>query len=452
MEFLPLDAVLTQAEVEQLHKDFANSGLVELMNLLKFNRKFVSAEGCNLWAEGDDQPFLDFLGGYGALNLGHNHPVIAEALKLVAQKPNILQAYLNPFLGILAHNLAQVAPGNLQRIFPCNSGAEAVEGAIKFARASTGRTIILSIEGAFHGKTMGALSLTGKRSYQEPFDPMLPDCEVIPFGNLYELTSRLAKRNVAGFIVEPVLGEGGIKLHPEGYLKEAQSLCKKYGTLLIADEIQTGLGRTGKLFASEHFGLEPDIMCLAKSLGGGYIPIGVTMTTDAVWQKSLGGPLKCLRHTSTFGGNTLACAAGIASLQEIVSQDLSKQATEKGGYLTSKLQEIQQDFPFIKEVRGLGLLIGLEFDSGGLIGRAAYELIGSMIAGELLKRHILVAYTLNNPTVVRIEPPLIVEYVQLDTLCVALRDVLTNNPSLNKLVTHSGLSAAKNLISGLFSR
>lgn len=446
---LGLNDALSAKEVRALHQEYLNSGLVQLMSLLRFDRTFVRAQGCLVWDEkGDD--YLDCLGGYGALNLGHNPQVVWEAMAQVSAMPQILQASLGRFPAILAHNLAQVTPGKLQRTFFSNSGAEAVECALKMARAATGRRLIISLEGSFHGKTMGALSLTGQPKYQDPFLPMVPGCETVPYGDIGRLEKRLTHEDVAGFIVEPVLGEGGVLIHPPGYLKKAQELCQQHGALLILDEIQTGLGRTGRLFAAEHEGIEPDIMCLAKSLGGGYMPIGATIATDVVWQKVLGGMFNCLRHTSTFGGMGIACAAGIAALGAIVDNSLFSRASIFGEALISELRQLQGRYDFIKEVRGQGLIIGIEFNvPKGWIGKQSYDFVGSMIAGALLNDYrVITAYTLNNPATVRIEPPLIISPDEIDRCLEALKGVLAKNSSNIALTLRSGLT----MVSGLVRR
>lgn len=451
LKLLGLDDAVTVDEVRGLHKEFLNSGLVQLMGLLHFDRVFVRADGCHVFDErGDD--YLDCLGGYGALNLGHNPKVVWEAIKRVSEMPNILQASLGRMPAILAHNLAQVTPGKLQRTFFSNSGAEAVECALKMARAATGRRVIISLEGSFHGKTFGALSATGQSKYQEPFVPMVPGFETIPYGDVGALAlyDRMRKRDVAAFIVEPILGEGGVLLHPPNYLSHVAELCREHGALLILDEIQTGFGRTGRLFAAEYDRVEPDIMCLAKSLSGGCIPIGATVATDQVWQKAFGGIFNCLRHTSTFGGSTIPCAAGIAALGTIVEGKLSERAAAVGDYLLREFRELAGQYHFIKEVRGQGLLIGIEFNvPKGWVGKQAYEFVGSMIAGALLNEHrVITAYTLNNPATVRIEPPLVISDQDAERCVEAMRKVLKKNSSNISLA----LSSAGTMVRGLLGR
>lgn len=430
---------LGRNEIRALHQEYLNAGLVTLLKLVDFDKRFVRARGVSVW-DSEGQEYLDFLGGYGSLNTGHNHPRIIAAVEAVRELPNLLQASLSPLAGALAKNLAAVAPGDLKRSFFCNSGAEAVEGAIKLARIATGRSLLIYTENSFHGKTFGALSVTGRVKYQEAFRPLVAACRAVPYDDLAALEQALHAREAAAFIVEPIQGEGGIYLPSPGYLAEAKRLCVKYGTLFIADEIQTGLGRTGKMFACEHEGVEPDILCLAKSLGGGVMPVGAYIATDAAWKKAYGSLDRALLHTSTFGGNAWACAAALAALEVIIEEDLPRQAAEKGEYLLRRLGELREKSALLKEVRGRGLLIGLEFAekkkglahtlSFGLLEKLSQEYLGSLVAGELLNRHrVITAYTLNNPNVIRLEPPLGVGYEQIDYVLKALAEVLERNRS-----------------------
>lgn len=444
--FISLDSAVKQnrQQVAENHKTYLNAGLATMLGLLDFDKQFVRAEGVYVWDSKGDR-YLDFLGAYGALNTGHNHPKILAALDRVKEMPNLLQASLGTVVAALAKNLALITPGNLQRSFICNSGAEAVEGALKLARAASGRQKLIYCEGSFHGKTLGALAVTGRGKYQKDFQPLVPGCTAVPYGELDALASELKKEETAAFILEPVQGEGGIIIPPPGYLAEVRQICSKYGTLLIIDEIQTGLGRTGKLFACQHDGVTPDIMCLAKSLGGGIMPVGAYITTDEIWKKAYGGMDKALLHTSTFGGNTWAAAAAIAALEIILEENLPEKARESGEYLLQGLTRLKEKYPLIKDVRGHGLMAGIEFNqpggmaskvSFGLAAKLSEEYLGSLVAGELMNKHrIITAYTLNNPNVIRLEPPLSVSKDQIDIVLQALEDIFA---------THRGFfSAAK---------
>ena len=446
---------LQQKEVRQLYKHYANSGFASLLSLLDFDKDFVKAQGVKLWDRAGNE-YLDFLGGYGALNLGHNHPSIIQAIDKVKGLPVLLQASLNKLVAALAHNLASITPGNLKHSFFCNSGAEAVEAALKLARAATGKKRFLFCQGAFHGKTFGALSVTGRDKYKEAFRPLLPGCSQVPFGDLDALEESLQDNDVAAFIVEPIQGEGGVIVPPPGYLKGAEQLCRRSGALLIIDEIQTGLGRTGFMFACEEENVSPDVICLSKSLGGGLMPLGAIVTTEDAWKKAYGGMEKCLLHTSTFGGNTLAAAAGIAALEVIVKEDLPGQAAEKGRYFKEKLLELNKRYGLLKDVRGKGLLLGIEFASpegilnkisGNTLGKLSHEYLASLVAGELLNRFgIITAYTLNNPNVIRLEPPLIVSYEEIDYVLSSLEKIFESSGSFLKLAMRSGRTVFSSLL------
>lgn len=426
---------MSRQEVRDYYRRYINPGLASMMALIDFDKRFVKAEGLKVY-DHEGQEYLDFLGGYGSLNLGHNPPAVLEAIQLAWEAPNILQASLNSLAAAFAHNLALVTPGDLSRVFFCNSGAEAVEGALKLARAyHRDRPKILYCANSFHGKTFGALSVTGRNKYRAPFEPLLAGCEEVPFGDLDALEERLAKKDVAAFITEPIQGEGGVNVPPEGYLAGVREICDKYHTLFILDEIQTGLGRTGRLFACEHEDIVPDIICLSKSLGGGVIPVGAYITKPEIWDAVYGGLDKYAVHTSTFGGNTLAMAAGITALEYIIKQNLPAQAADKGRYLLEKLKALPDRHGLLKEVRGKGLLIGLEFNqpvtgfwdklTAGKVNRLAGEYLGSLVAGELMNKYrIITAYTLNNPNVIRLEPPLTVSKEAMDKVISSLQEIL----------------------------
>lgn len=447
----------TRDEIVKNHREYVNASLTTMMGLIGFDKHFVRAAGTRVWdAEGNE--YRDFLGSYGALNLGHNPPEVLAAIEKVKELPNMLQASLSTLAGAVAHNLAMIVPGGLKRSFFCNSGAEAVEGALKLARLATGKEKIVSCEGSFHGKTMGALSVTGRKKYQEPFRPLVPGCETVPYGDLDLLEAKLKGGDVAAFIVEPIQGEGGIIVPPDGYLKGVRELTRKYGALFIADEVQTGFGRTGYLFGCDYEDVAPDIMCLAKSLGGGVIPVGAYVAADEVWQRAYGSMDKALLHTSTFGGNTWAMAAALASIQAVVQGNLAAQAREKGEYFLGRLKELQKKHPLIKEVRGRGLFIGLEFSqpegilntlTGGALKSLAREYQGAMVAGELLnKHHVITAYTLNNPNVIRLEPPLIVTKEDLDYVISALDEILSRQKSFLSIAFTTGKNMLGRLTRG----
>jgi putrescine aminotransferase len=392
---------------------------IDYLNL-SYSRKLCGAEGAVEYRDGGvytydnhGKRYLDCLGGYGIFNVGHRHPKVIAAVK--AQLDQVClhsQDLLNPWAAHLARQLASLAPGDLQYSFFCNSGTEAVEGAIKLARLATGKTEIISTKNSYHGVSMGALSATGREVFRKPFEPLLNGFKHVAFGDLAALEKAINK-NTAAVILEPIQGEGGIVLPPAGYLRKVRALTKRKGVLLILDEVQTGMGRTGRMFACEHEGVVPDIMCLAKALGGGVMPIGAFMATPKLWKALEPNPTI---HNSTFGGNPLACSAASACIEVLTEEHLPARATVMGNYFMLKLRELKEQYPqFIDDVRGKGLLIGLEFTSEG--NRIAVQ-------EELFHRGVLVAGTLNANRTIRIEPPLIITESQINFMIETLEGIL----------------------------
>ncbi|MDW7673105.1 MAG: aspartate aminotransferase family protein [Bacillota bacterium] len=463
-KLLTLDEALQlgRKEVKERYKTYVNPSLANMLALLDFDKQYVQAEGCYVW-DSEGNKYLDFLGGYGALNLGHNHPKVIEAITKVQALPNLLQASMGTLTAALASNLAAITPGDLRQSFFCNSGAEAVEGALKLARAATNKKKIIYCAHSFHGKTFGALSVTGRSKYQVAFMPLVPECEVIAFGDAQALEQELQKGDVAAFILEPIQGEGGIIVPPLGYLSEVRRLCSQYKALMIADEIQTGFGRTGYMFACDEEGVVPDIMCLAKALGGGIMPIGAYITTADIWEKAYSGMDKCTLHTSTFGGNAWACAAGISTIGVLLEENLPAKAKGAGEYLLSGLRRLQEKYPLIADVRGKGLLVGVEFTkpeggllnklTGGMMSKLSEEYLGALVAGELQNKHgIITAYTLNNPNVIRLEPPLTVTEAEIDQVLEALDDIFQTKQSFLGMAVSSGRSAIGSTLGSIFKK
>jgi putrescine aminotransferase len=345
--------------------------------------------------------YIDCLGGYGIFSAGINHPAVVRAVQ--DQLPRMAlnsQELLEPWRGALARVLADVTPGNLQHSFFISNGTDAVEGALKLARLYTGRHTFIATIGGFHGKSLGALSLMGKAVFREPFQQGMMDVRFVPFGDADALDAELARlksvgTRVAGVVVEPVQGEAGALVPPDEYLPRVRESCSRYGALLIADEVQTGLGRTGRMWAVDHWDVVPDILCLGKALGGGVMPLSAFVSTREIWDVLVPNPIL---HSTTFGGNPLACVAGLAAIRVTLEDDLPGQAAASGAWLLGRLQEIQRRHPeVIRSVRGRGLLIGLEL---------ADEDTGCRIAAELFARGVLVAGTCSNARVLRLEPAL----------------------------------------------
>jgi putrescine aminotransferase len=397
--------------VLEKYKQYVNPGVTRLLQFAGFGDVEVSAEGCVV-ITASGQRYLDFLGSFGVFTLGHRHPRVVEAVRRQLDlMPLSTRTFFNEPQALLAEKLAAITPGDLRYSFFSNSGAEAVEAALKMARIATGKTDFISTVGSYHGKTLGSLSVTGREKYRKPFEPLLPGVQFVPFNDIDAIAAAITERTAA-VIIEPVQGEGGIIPALPGYLADIRQLCTEHGVLLIADEVQTGMGRTGRMFAVEHDGIAPDIMTLAKALGGGVMPIGATLSTPAIWDRVYGD--NPYIHTSTFGGNQLACAAGLAAIEATLDEALPECAVARGAQLLAGLQEVQCDLPgVLQEARGQGLMIGVEF---------AITDFAELTINGMARRGVIAAYTLNNPKVIRFEPPLIVTAEQVETAIVAFRE------------------------------
>jgi len=363
--------------------------------------------------------YIDCLGGYGIFSAGINHPRVVKAVTDQLQRMALnSQELLEPWRAALAKLLADITPGELSCSFFINNGTDAVEGAIKLARLYTGRNTFLSTLGGFHGKSMGSLSLMGKATFREPFRGGLQDVRFAPYGDSIALRAEFEKAEavgtpIAAFIVEPVQGEAGAVVPPPDYLPRARELCDRFGALLIADEIQTGMGRTGKLWGVDHSDVAPDIMCVGKSIGGGVMPLAAFISTPKIWEVLIPNPVI---HSTTFGGNPIACAAGIAAINVTLDQDLPGQAAAKGQLLLKGLRDLQARFPnVLTTVRGKGLLIGLEFPS---------DPIGYAFAAGLFRRGVLVAGTYSKARTIRIEPALDIPMALLNDMMGRVEETL----------------------------
>lgn len=358
--------------------------------------------------------FIDMLGGFGIYNVGHRHPTVLGAVQDQLKKQAIhSQELIDPLRTYLAHLVALITPGDLQYAFFTNSGTESIEACLKMAMLATGRHHFIGAVGGFHGKSLGSLGGTSKAVFREPFLPLM-NWTHVPFGNIEALkvimeSSDFSGNRVAAVVLEPIQGEGGINVAPAGYLAAARELCDKYGAMLVFDEIQCGMGRTGKMFYCEYDGVVPDLLALGKGFGGGVMPIGACVGNARTWEKYVENPFL---HTTTFGGNPLACAAAIATINVLLAEDLPKQALEKGEYLLPKLLGLAQAYPkVLSTARGKGLMLGMEFANNDL----GYE-----VAKKLFARGILISGTYINSRVLRIEPPLVISYEQIDKFLQAL--------------------------------
>lgn len=425
-----------QAEARELHHRHVNPGAVEELYRAGYGRSFVRAEGLELEDAGGRR-YLDFLSGYGVLNLGHNHPTVRAALEAVLARkvPGFLQVDLGLLEGLAAQRLVAALGGELDKVFFCQSGTEAVEAGLKLARAATGRVRFVACEGAFHGLTLGALSLNGNADRIRPFGPLLRDVSRVPFGDLGPLERALRARDVAAFVVEPILGEGGAITPPAGYLRAAAELCHRHGALFVVDEVQTGIGRTGHLLAIEHEGVRPDAVALAKALGGGLMPVGALVARGDVFMRAYGTAKTCRLHSNTFGGNPLAMAAVISTLAVLDRDRLIENAAEQGAYLKAGLDRLQKRHRAVRAVHGRGLMLGLELAelAPGLLGigplkrlgQATSWIMAQYVAHALIEDHAIVTQAaLNREGVLKVMPPLSVTRAAVDRFTAALDTVL----------------------------
>jgi ornithine--oxo-acid transaminase len=417
------------------YQEHVNPQWVRLLNVLQMNVRYVRCQGAELFAE-DGRRFVDFLSGYCVHNTGHNHPGVVAALKeeLDRNGPAMLQSHVPELAGELAERLCSTAGGRLKKVFFCSSGSEGVEAAIKFSRARTGRNGLIYASGAFHGLTCGALSLMGDPFWRDGFGPMLSGTEEVAFGNLDALEQKLRTRQFAAFIVEPIQAEAGIKLPPSGYLESAQALCRRYGSLFVLDEVQTGMYRTGPFLASQDYQTEPDMVVLAKALSGGLIPCGALLMSDEIYDSVYGSLKRAIVHTSTFSENALAMRAGLATLRVLEEERLGERAVRMGEYLRDRLQHALSGYEMVKEVRGAGLLNGVEFTAPGkLLLRVPFEafmkihpgMFGQVVVMRLFRDHgFLTQICGNNFMVLKAAPPLVVEEREIDAFAGAFQNVV----------------------------
>jgi len=408
------------AETVDSYEQFYNRGFIGYRKSVTEAGQFAALEWSGQGAILHDllgREYIDCLGGYGIFSSGVNHPKIVKAVsdQLTRMALNS-QELLEPWRAALARVLAEVTPGDLQNSFFINNGTDAIEGAIKLTRLYTNRNTFISTLGGFHGKSMGSLSLMGKASFREPFMGGLQDVRFIPYGDADALEEEFRRCDavgvrIAGVVLEPIQGEAGGVVPPDDFFPRARELCTRYGALLIADEIQTGMGRTGKLWGVDHWDVAPDIMCLGKSIGGGVMPLSAFIATARIWEVMIPNPII---HSTTFGGNPLACAAGLAAIQVTLEEDLPGQAAAKGTFLLRELECLRQKYPqVLTEAHGKGLLIGMEFPA---------QEVGWKVASGLFKRGVLVAGTYSKAQVIRIEPALAIPMELLQEMLNRLED------------------------------
>jgi ornithine--oxo-acid transaminase len=422
-----------------LHSQHLNEQMVRVLRTIGYDVGFCKGRGQYLY-DRDDSRYLDMLSGFGVFALGRNHPAIRAALKSVldADLPNLVQMDVSTLAGLLAERLLALVP-HLDKVFFANSGAESVEAAIKFARAATGRGGIAYCSHAFHGLTYGALSLNGDETFRRGFEPLLPDCVCVPFNDLAALDRALSSRRMAAFVVEPIQGKGVI-LPDDDYLKGVQDLCRRYETLFIADEIQTGIGRTGKFLAGEHWDIEPDMVLLAKALSGGHVPVGAVLMRKWIYDKVFNRMDRAVVHGSTFSKNDLAMAAGIATLEVLKAERVTENAARTGERLIRDLAALADKYELLKDVRGKGLMIGIEFGmptslklkaSWTMLETASKGLFCQLITIPLFKQHKLLTQVAGHGShTIKLIPSLTITDADCDWIVRAFDDVIADSHRL----------------------
>jgi ornithine--oxo-acid transaminase len=421
-------------ETMALNDRHLNPQLGRVVRTLGFDRDWVEGRGSYL-IDRQGNEYLDLMSGHGVFALGRSHPYVKAQLKRVldADTPNLPQLGVSTLAGVLAEKLIARAPASLHAVVLSSSGTESVEAALKLARAATRRPRILYCQRGFHGLSLGSLSVNGNEEFREPFGPLLAGCDPTPFGDADALARELAAGDVAALIVEPVQGKG-VFVAPDDYLPTAQELCHRHGSLLILDEVQTGLGRTGRLFALEHWGLEPDLVTVSKALSGGYVPVAALLASRRAFDGTFDSMERSVVHSSTFGGADLAAAAGIATLTALERERLPQRAERLGNLLLELTRPLEQRFEIVREVRGLGLMWGIELGPpAGRAARRAWEaierrqpgLFAQLITVPLFREHrILTQVAGHHMNVIKALPPLVVEEEELRRFVGALEDVL----------------------------
>ena len=428
-----------------------NPQFARVLRTIGFDRTWARSEGAYLY-DTDGTRYLDLLGGFGMYGVGRNNPRIRAALveALELETPGMLAMGTTLLPGLLAEALIGLAGGRIERCLFTSSGGEAADSALLLGRAATKRERVLSCDHAFHGLTLGARSANGNPEFKDRFRPLLPGFEQVPFGDLDALEAELRREDVALFLVEPIQGKG-INLPPDGYLAGARALCRRYGTLFCVDEVMTGLGRTGRMFAHMHWDLEPDMVMLAKTLSGGYVPSGALLMTSAVHEAVFDSMPSAMSHGSTFAPNELAMAAGLATLHELRERRLVEESARLGGRLLELTRPLVDEFDVVRDVRGLGLCWAIEFGEPNGSGRTAYRLIdraqrglfAQLIIVPLFSEHrILTQVAGHNMAVVRILPPLVVTDEDVEEFADALRATIRSAQRMPKSLTKFALTAA----------
>ena len=421
-----------------------NPAFVKLLGIFGYGRVFARAKDVWIW-DTEGRRYLDLLAGYGAVNLGHNHPRLLERLTRFLGEDTLGFCHIGPPApaAALAAALAERAGEALSACVFSTGGGEAVEAGLKLARLATGRPGFLYCEGGFHGTSLGTLSIMGHERMRAPLEPLLADCAALPFGDLGALESALRPKRTAAFVVEPILGEGGVVMPPPGYLREAQALCRRYGTLLVLDEVQTGLGRTGTRFAFEGEGFVPDVLVLAKALSGGLVPVAVTLTHPELHKAAFGTSSRFDLHNATFAGNALSCVAALETLSILDDERLAENAAIRGRQLVDGLRARLEGHPLVREIRGRGLLVGLALGPPDgrrrPFGRAvAKHVLGQWVSLKLLEAGFVCQPASQAWDVLKIEPPLTIGAVEIEAAADAIAEVLGPRRNSAKVLLEAG--------------
>jgi acetylornithine/succinyldiaminopimelate/putrescine aminotransferase len=436
-----LSALLAERAGEnfELHGRYLNPQLTGVIQTIGFDRFYVRGEGCYL-IDRDNERYLDMLSGFGVFALGRSHPVVKAALReaIELDLPNLVQMDAPLLPGLLAEALVKRSHEGIERVYFCNSGAESIEAAIKFARAATGRTRILHFAHAYHGLTLGALSINGTRDFKDGFGPLLPGATEVPFGDLSAVRAELARGDVAALVAEPIQGKGVFELEASTW-REIAAALREAGALLVMDEVQTGLGRTGRMFAHEHYGLAPDIITISKALSGGYVPVAATLTSDRIFRSVYKSLDRAMVHSTTFKGNQLGMVAGLATLSVFDDERVVEHAAQMGELWRVRLGELAARHEFLHEVRGKGQMVGLVFDAPrSPVARRRWRaleatrpaMFSQTLVVPLFSEHrILTQVAADNLNVIKLLPPLIAGPGEIDQVVSALDDLLTRAES-----------------------
>jgi ornithine--oxo-acid transaminase len=417
-----------------LNNRYLNLQLGRALRMIGFDREWVGGEGAYL-IDSEGRRYLDFVGGSGVFAIGRNNPEVIDAIEevLTARTANLPQLGVTLLNGVLAEQLLALAPDSVSTMVPANTGSETIEAAIKIARAATGRPRILYTEQGFHGLALGTLSVNGHFEFREGFGPLLPCCDAVPFGDLQALERELETKDVAAFIVEPIQGKG-VNLPPDGYLGGAQALCRTAGTLFVCDEVQTGIGRTGRFLALEHWDLAPDLICVSKALSGGFVPVGAVLASRVAFDGVFDRMARAGRHSSTFGSNDLAAAAALATLRVLFREDLPRRAERMGELMLSLTRPLVERYEIVRDVRGLGLMWAIELgppESGRAssvwraIERAQPGVFSQLIAVPLFHEHnILCQVSGPRMSIIKGLPALVIDEQEVRRFAAALEDVI----------------------------